>query len=104
MDTYLEKELATVERIASLTGLPFEWEHTGGGCSAAVLLEDGFYLMITDEGASIPDEDSEGITVGVYLGDDTEAVHYEYADSISEACAWVKVRSNWEHFIGQVSA
>lgn len=96
MDTYLEKELATVERIASLSGLPFEWEHTGGGCSAAVAQIDCYQIMVTDNGASVPDEQSEGITVGIYWAEEDEATHYEYLETVEKACEWLKVWANWE--------
>jgi hypothetical protein len=97
MNTYFEKELATVDRIASLTGLPFEWENTGGWCSAAVAHVDCYQIMVMDNGASVPDEHSEGVTIGIYVGNDHETAHYEYMSTVEDACEWLKVWASWEN-------
>jgi hypothetical protein len=58
-----EQEHQYVAELSALTGATWEWEHTGGGCTAVVLHIDGgigseeHYLMVThSEDASIPSE------------------------------------------------
>ena len=68
-----EQEHQYVAELSALTGATWEWEHTGGGCTAVVLHVDGgigseeHYLMVThSEDASIPSE-NDPHTLGEYL-------------------------------------
>ena len=76
---------------ATATGLPFEWQSTGGGCSALEAnITDTHYLMVTHaEDASIP-EFLDPHCVGEYVNDD--AINYWYFPNRVEA---VKFLITW---------
>lgn len=70
------------------TGLPWEWQFTGGGCTALILeLTPNHYLMVTHaEDASVP-EAAEPHCVGEYVDD--EAVNYWTFPNRREAAVFV---------------
>lgn len=51
---YYEEMKESLEIICTATGQNWEWEHTGGGHSAFVLILESGYYMITDGEALAP--------------------------------------------------
>lgn len=77
---------------AKLTGQPWDWQNTGGGCTALMFeISQDHYLMVThSEDASVPDA-SEPHCLGEYVGD--EPVNYWYFPNRRETIKFLKV---WE--------
>lgn len=69
---YLEQENLAIE-LAELSGLPFVYTFTGGGCDAIYAETGSHRIYITEGQASVPSSD-ELHYVGVYLGDSDELV------------------------------
>ena len=66
---YYEDMKISLDTIRNATSQEWEWEHTGGGCSAFILtLENGYY-MITDEGACAPMLDELGDIILCWYAD-----------------------------------
>lgn len=87
MNTW-DQEIQAGLFFAGATGLPFEWQSTGGGCTALQAdINDTHYLMVTHaEDASIPAA-TDPICLGEYVND--EAVNYWYFSNRAEAVAFL---------------
>lgn len=81
-----ERYLAVAEHLSEATGLLFEVEHTGGGCSALIhnFSNSSMFLMVTDD-AEVPMLNSEGVTVGLYDNDDYAEGDWESFPSMPKA-------------------
>jgi len=73
---------ALADKLASLTGLPWELENTGGGCTALVLrLDDmqwGHYFMVTDD-ATVP-APTDPHHLGEYVNESQDINHWYFSD------------------------
>jgi len=88
------------QKLSVMTGQPWEVEHTGGGCMALMCIINGHddvalahprgfhYLMVTDEGASIPDP-FEACCLGEYVND--YPVNYWYFANQHELVNFLQV-------------
>lgn len=86
------EEQALADRLAILTGQPWEVENTGGGCTALMwhlLPKYAHYLMVTDEGAGVPSA-ADSCCLGEYVGGD-DAVNYWYFANRKELVKFLKV-------------
>ena len=75
-------EQVLADKLASLTGQPWELENTGGGCTALVLRLDalpwGHYFMVTDD-ATVPSPESCH-HLGEYVNESQDINHWYFAN------------------------
>lgn len=85
----------SLKMLRNATLQSWEWEHTGGGCSAFMLTNyDGSYFLITDEGAGAPmaNEWSNGVILCEYGydadGDHLDGVQVETVNNLQTLAEW----------------
>lgn len=88
-ETYDRYE-TVAKHLSEATGLTFEVEHTGGGCSALTHFfpNSSMFLMVTDD-AEVPMLNSEGVTVGLYDADDYAEGDWESFPSMKQATKFI---------------
>lgn len=91
--------LARTARIfAEKTQQPWDWENTGGGCTALMLeITADHYLMVThSEDASIPDK-NEPHCLGEYANDDP--INMWYFSNRAETIKFLKIWGSYGNTI-----
>lgn len=89
VETY-ERYESVAKHLSEATGLTFEVESTGGGCSALIhnFKNSSMFLMVTDD-AEVPMLNSQGVTVGLYDNDDYAEGDWASFSSMAQAVKFI---------------
>lgn len=97
---YLGQENLASE-FAKLSGLPFVYTFTGGGCDAIYGETSSHRIYVTEGEASVPNVD-EVHYVGVYLADNDELVGECWAANRGELLEFVQRFSTLDELAGEL--
>ena len=98
-DYYSEQESKALE-FAKLSGLPFVYTFTGGGCDA-IYGETGSHRIYITSDASVPNP-NEVHYVGVYLADNDDLVGECWAANRGELLEFVQRFSTLDELAGEL--
>lgn len=100
MSSYYSGQEYKALEFAKLSGLPFVYHYTGGGCDA-IYGETGSHCIYITSDASVPDVDDVHY-VGVYLADNDDLVGECWAANRGELLEFVGKFSTLDELAGEL--